>query len=120
MSASPTLVLKDDDEQTVVDWRLRDERPTPAPREARGNQRAGGWWNALRSWGWPLSAGAFAVAVCASLLAFVNHQQRVHDRLLQTIEALQRNGQGQVPEQTTTGPASVETGPVVVCSGTCP
>jgi len=50
--------------------------------------------------------------VCASLLAFANHQQRVHDRLLQTIEALQRDSQARVSDQTTIGPASVETGPV--------
>jgi len=73
VSASPSLVLKDDDEQTVVDWRLRDERPTPAPREARGNQRAGRWWSALRSWSWLLSAVAFAAAVFGSLLAFAHH-----------------------------------------------
>ena len=93
MSAPPTLVLREDDERTIVDPRPAATQPPPEPDEGQPKPAVGRWSTWLRN-GWrPLLAGVCGGALCLSLIALAVHQRRLSEQLRRAAEGMQRAGQ---------------------------
>lgn len=90
MSSPPTLVLPDDDERTIVASNLPEERRPLVPVDTGTSQKSLRDPHSPRStWPSPLSL-CFLAASFVILVVAANQQRRRHARLLQTIQALQR------------------------------
>jgi hypothetical protein len=94
VSAPPTLVLRDDDERTIVDPRSPEDPQASMPGGSDTNQRSDRLETALRR-RWRALLGAMLLG--ALLLSFVvtaSYQRRRYDRVLDAIRALQRSYHG--------------------------
>lgn len=101
MSISPTLILTDDDDRTMVDRDVPQMGLVAEPDEERACQLMGPFETLLRA-GWrPWVAVLVVAAFCGSLLAVALSQRHLSARLQETVDALQRTGQALSPRETT-------------------